>query len=130
MSSELLTILLNASDSIFLFAIFIVLLIKRDNSQTEIEEFNVTFNSLSTVLTSYKNNVLQPKIDALSKDHNLDPTSESNSIKAFKKAKEHLIKEAGNEIFSKFINKRTIRTLDRFYTREGLILFIITYFRG
>jgi len=130
MTLELYTILLNAFNSIILLGIFIVLLTRRKNSQIEIEEFNVTFNSLSTVLTSYKDNVLKPKIDELLKDHDLDPNSPSNSIKTFKRKKEDLIKEAANEIFVKFINKRTIRNLDRFYTREGLILFILTYFRG
>lgn len=130
MTLELYTILLNIFNSIILLGILIVLLTRRNNSQNEVEEFNVTFNSLSAVLTSYKDNVLKPKIDELIKDHDLDPNSPSNSIKPFRKAKEDLIKEAANEIFSKFINKRTINNLDRFYTRDGLILFILTYFRG
>lgn len=130
MTLELYTILLNGLNSIILLGILIVLLTRRLNSHKEVEEFNVTFNSLSTVLTSYKDNVLKPKIDELSKDHDLDPNSQSNSIKSFKKSKEELMKHAANEIFSKFINKRTIRNLDRFYTRDGLILFILTYFRG
>jgi len=130
MTLELYTILLNALNIIVLLGILIVLLSRRKNSHKEVEEFNVTFNSLSTVLTSYKDNVLKPKIDELLKDHDLDPNSPSNSIKTFQTKKEDLIKEAANEIFSKFINKRTIRNLDRFYTRDGLILFILTYFRG
>lgn len=130
MNLELFTLLLNISNSIFLLGIFIVLLLRRRNSKADVEEFNVTFNTLSTVLTSYKDNVLKLKIDRLSKEHNLDPASESNSIKLFKKEKEKFITEAANEVFEKFINRKTIKILDRFYTREGLILFIITYFRG
>lgn len=128
MTYSILQIVLGIINSIILLSIFLILLFKKPSSSKE--EFLITFNSLSTVLTSYKENILDPKIKALKKDHDLDPKSQTNSIKLFNSMKEDLIKEAANEIFSKYINKKTIKNLDEFYTRDGLILFIITYFRG
>jgi hypothetical protein len=114
--------------SIILLGIFLILLLKKPDRSKE--EFLISFNSLSSVLTSYKTHILDPKIKTLKKDHDLDKSSQTNTIKLFNEAKEKLLAEAAREIFAKYINKRTIQNLDEFYTRDGLILFIITYFRG
>lgn len=127
--SQLLNQILGILNSIILLGIFIVLLLKNKSRKTG-EEFAITFNSLSSVLTSYKQHVLDPKIEVLRKKHDLDPKSQSNSIKVYKKEKAELIRFASNEIFEKYINRKTLNNLEEFYTREGLILFIITYFRG
>lgn len=126
---QLLNQILGIFNSIILLGIFIVLLLKKKSQKTG-EEFTITFNSLSSVLTSYKQHVLDPKIELLRKEHDLDPKSQSNSLKVYKKEKEDLIRLASNEIFEKYINRKTLNNLEEFYTREGLILFIITYFRG
>jgi hypothetical protein len=126
---QLLNQALGILDSIILLGIFIVLLFKKRSQKTG-EEFAITFNSLSSVLTSYKQHVLDPKLKILRKEHDLDPKSKSNSIKVYNKEKEELIRNAANEIFAKYINRKTLKNLEEFYTREGLILFIITYFRG
>jgi hypothetical protein len=127
--SQLLNQTLGILNSIILLGIFIVLLLNKRSHKIG-EEFAITFNSLSSVLTSYKQHVLDPKIEVLRKKHDLDPKSQSNSIKVYKKEKEELIRAATNEIFEKYINRKTLNNLEEFYTREGLILFIITYFRG
>ena len=127
--TQLLNLILGISNSIILLGIFIVLLLKKRSQRTG-EEFAITFNSLSSVLTSYKQHVLDPKLEIMRKKHDLDPKSQSNSIKVFNKEREELIRSAANEIFAKYINRKTLNNLEEFYTHEGLILFIITYFRG
>ena len=129
MDTQLLNLILGIFDSIILLGIFIVVLLKKRSQRTG-EEFAITFNSLSSVLTSYKQHVLDPKLEAMRKQHDLDPKSQSNSIKVYHKEKNRLINESANEIFAKYINWKTLKNLEEFYTHEGLILFIITYFRG
>ncbi|MDX1701613.1 MAG: hypothetical protein R3250_13390, partial [Melioribacteraceae bacterium] len=97
---------------------------------THIEEFNTSLSSLNTILTVYKDNVLIPKIKNLQKEHDLNPESKSNSIILFNKQKEDLINNAVQDTFSRFLDKRLVSRLERYYTRDGLILFIVTYFRG
>ena len=116
--------------SIILLGIFLILLLKIKKPDRSKEEFLIAFNSLSSVLTSYKTHILDPRITALKKNHDLNKQSPSNSIKVFNEEKEKMLAEAAREIFAKYINRRTIQNLDEFYTRDGLILFIITYFRG
>jgi hypothetical protein len=116
-------------NNILLLCILVTLLIRGRDFKSK-EEFVLTFNSLSSVLTAYKEQILDRKIAKIKKDHDLDPKSQSNSINLFREQREKLIAEAANEIFSKYINKKIIKNLDEFYTRDGLILFIITYFRG
>jgi hypothetical protein len=128
-TQQLLNLILEILKIIILLGIFIVLLLKKKSQRTG-EEFAITFNSLSSVLTSYKQHVLDPKLEFMRKQHDLDPKSQSNSIKVFRKEREELIRVAANEIFEKYINRKTLNNLEEFYTREGLILFIITYFRG
>lgn len=126
---EIFWLALGVINNILLLCIFVILLIRGRDSKSK-EEFVLTFNSLSSVLTAYKEQILDRKIAKIKKDHDLDPKSQSNSINLFREQKEKLIAEAANEIFSKYINKKIIKNLDEFYTRDGLILFIITYFRG
>lgn len=128
-TQQLLNYFFEILDIVILTGIFIVLLLKK-RTQRSGEEFAITFNSLSSVLTSYKQHVLDPKLAVMRKQHDLDPKSQSNSIKAYNKEREDLVRASANEIFEKYINRKTLKNLEEFYTREGLILFIITYFRG
>lgn len=124
----IITLLLNALTLIALIVIILVLLLRKNVSP--IEEFQTALNSLNTILTVYKNNILIPKIENLKKEHDLNPESQSNSIVLFNKQKEELIQQSVQETFSKFLDKRLVSKLERYYTRDGLVLFIITYFRG
>ena len=126
--TPILTLLINASQLIALIVIILVILLRKNT--TPIEEFNVSLSSLNTILTVYKDNVLIPKIKVLQKEHDLNPESKSNSIKLYEQQKEELISNAVQETFSKFLDKRLVAKLERYYTRDGLILFIVTYFRG
>ena len=126
--TPILTLLINASQLIALIVIILVILLRKNT--TPIEEFNVSLSSLNTILTVYKDNVLIPKIKILQKEHDLNPESKSNSIKLYEQQKEELISKAVQETFSKFLDKRLVAKLERYYTRDGLILFIVTYFRG
>ena len=122
------TLLIGASQTIALIVIILIILLRKNT--TPIEEFNVSLSSLNTILTVYKDNVLIPKIKVLQKEHDLNPESKSNSIKLYEQQKEELISKAVQETFSKFLDKRLVAKLERYYTRDGLILFIVTYFRG
>jgi Mn2+/Fe2+ NRAMP family transporter len=82
-TQQLLNLILEILKIIILLGIFIVLLLKKKSQRTG-EEFAITFNSLSSVLTSYKQHVLDPKLEFMRKQHDLDPKSQSNSIKVFR----------------------------------------------
>ena len=124
----IITLLLSAAQLIALIVIILIALLRKNT--TPIEEFNVSLSSLNTILTVYKDNVLIPKIKVLQKEHDLNPESKSNSIKLYEKQKEELINNSVQETFSRFLDKRLVAKLERYYTRDGLILFIVTYFRG
>ena len=130
---DLTHLILPVINIILLLSILVLLFFYYFKSQKrsgEVEEFKLAFNCFDSILTSYKQYVLTPKIKNLSKDHNLDPNSESNSINVFNLSKEKIIKEAVNDIFKEYINQNTINILETYYTRDGLLLFILTYFRG
>ncbi len=120
---------------LFIIAIASLILLflrKNQNSKGDqhLEQFKITFKCFDSILSNYQKNVLKPKIDVLIKDHDLDPKSQTNSRKLFLQKKETLIKEATNEVFAKYITRDVIDQLDVYYTRDGLLLFIITFFRG
>ncbi len=126
--TPIITLLIDVLILIALVAIILIMLYREKVSP--IEEFQTSLNSLNTILTVYKDNILIPKIETLKKEHDLNPESQSNSIKLFNEQKEVLINEAVQETFSKFLDKRILSMLEKYYTRDGLILFIVTYFRG
>ncbi|MDX1699350.1 MAG: hypothetical protein R3250_01970 [Melioribacteraceae bacterium] len=126
--TPIITILLHASILIALIVIILVLLLRKNVSP--IEDFKTSLDSLNTILTVYKNNILIPKIEKLKKEHDLNPESQSNSIVLFNQQKEELIQAAVQETFSKFLDKRLVSKLEQYHTRDSLILFIVTYFRG
>jgi hypothetical protein len=126
--TPIITLLIDASSLIALIVIILIILLRKNTSP--IEEFQTALSSLNTILTVYKDNVLIPKFEKLKKEHDLNPQSQSNSIDLFNKQKEDLINKAVQESFSKFLDKRLVSKLERYYTRDGLILFIVTYFRG
>lgn len=123
-------IILQIIQLLVLTTIPIILFFRNKNKNSKVEEFKVTFNCFDSILSSYKMYILKPKIDILIKDHDLDPQSQTNSQKLFNEQKEKLVKEAVQEIFQKYVDKNIIETLENYYTREGLLLFILTYFRG
>ena len=126
--APIITTLIDVFQLIFLIVITLILLLGRKSSP--IEDFKTTLSSLNTILTVYKENVLIPRIEGLKKNYDLNPESQSNAIAAFEKDKDKLINEAVKETFSKFLDKRLTGMLETYYTRDGLILFIVTYFRG
>lgn len=128
--APVITLLINALELISLIVIIILILLLRRNRPSTLEDFQTALNGLNTILTTYKQNVLIPKIENLKKEHDLNPESQSNSIEVYRVEKEELINVAVNETFSKFLDKRLVSRLENYYTRDGLILFIVTYFRG
>ena len=122
-------IILDILNVVFLASILVIIILYARRNISN-EQFVITLKSLSQVITAYKDNVLDPRIELLKKQHDLDPQSQTNSIKTFETEKDRMIKEAAQEIFKSYLNRSSYKILSQFYTDEGLVLFIVTYFRG
>jgi hypothetical protein len=122
-------VILLITNTIFLASILLVcILYARRNIPNEL--FLITLKSLNQIITAYNDHILVPRIAALKKNHDLDPKSQTNSAKVFEIEKDRLIKDAAQEIFKNYLNSSSYKILSKFYTDDGLILFIVTYFRG
>lgn len=94
------------------------------------EEYVVATKHLEMIINCYKTTMLEPKIAALQQNHDLDKTSQVNSIKAFAETHNKLISQCAGEILKKHVNRNSRKILAKYFSEDGLILFVITNLKG
>lgn len=94
------------------------------------EEYIVATKHLELMINCYKTSVLDPKIAILQRNHDLDKNSQVNSIKSFEELHNKLISQCAGEILKKHVNKNSRKILAKYFSEDGLILFVITNLKG
>ncbi len=92
-------------------------------------EFVISKGVLFDIIDLYKESILLSRIKVLALQYDLHDKSPTNSIQAFERAKNELIKDTVKEIIKDYLSKTSIKTLLRHYKIDGLSLLIITHLK-
>ena len=90
------------------------------------EEYIVATKHLELMINCYKTSVLEPKLLSLQKTHDLDKNSQFNAIKKYEELRDNLIIECAKEILKNYTNEKSKKILAKYFSANGLILFVIT----
>ena len=94
------------------------------------EEYVVATKHLEMIINCYKTSVLEHKLGVLHKTHNLDKDSQFNAIKKFDEENNNLISECAKDILKNYVNDNSKIILAKYFSSDGLILFVITNLKG
>ena len=111
-----------------LFLLIVYILFKNLGRKTE-EDFIVNVQVLTNIIDIYKESILLDRIEDIKRQYDLNPKSQTNSIKVFEKQQNDLISEATKEIINTYISRSCFKTLLRYYGLAGLGLLIITHLK-
>lgn len=106
---------------IILLAMLVFRFRKDDNDDLVVNE-----SVLMTVINYYYQYILLPKLEPLKAQYDLDPKSKTQAIEAYMKVYNTLLSEAAKEIMKKYLSNNCLKKLLKYYSIDGLVLYIIS----
>jgi hypothetical protein len=84
------------------------------------------FTIFLNIVETYRIHIYEPTLELKAKQFNLDPTEKTNSIQAYNKMEQELLKYSASEILTKYILPECLFLLKKYYNMDYIILLIIT----
>jgi hypothetical protein len=84
------------------------------------------FTIFLNIIETYRIHIYEPTLEMKSKQFNLDPTEKTNSIQAYNKMEQELLKYSASEILTKYILPECLFLLKKYYNMDYIMLLIIT----
>jgi len=111
--------------TIILILLVIIILLINNNNKNIIDEFSISIHILNETVLNYKQQVFIHRLEKLENSYDLEQDSKTNAQKLFNETYNLFLKDCCIEIINNFLNKKTIKLLNNYFTTDGLILFII-----
>jgi hypothetical protein len=100
------------------------------NKYIENYSFKIIISHIDLLIDNYKIYILDNLIQKLVKLHNLDKSSEVNSIKKFKKERDKILANAAKDLINNYFPERLLtRIYNDFFTESSFIVYILNKLR-
>ena len=93
------------------------------------DEYLIHTHILEQIIDNYKILILEEKITKLRKNYDIDPQSKTNSIVAYQKEYNKLLRQSSREVIN-HLSTNTRKKLLEYYTEDSLILHILNLLRS
>ncbi|MFW6246934.1 MAG: hypothetical protein ACOC22_02030 [bacterium] len=119
---------------IFLLIIVIcpmlILFLRNNDSKLQSDEYVTSVNNIDQAIQFYKIELLNPRIEKLKQNINLNNDSQTNAVEFYNKTYNDILNHCCKDFIENYITKKQKKTLNKYFTDEYLVLYTYSKLKG